>query len=61
MPLFLLVSWILFYPAVVTRVLNLDHSLRYYFYLLGPGVYGAAYLAQRLRLKDEPSTKILAV
>jgi len=39
MPLFLLASLILFYPAVATRVLNFDHSLRYYFYLLGLGVY----------------------
>jgi len=50
-PLFLLAALILFYPAVVTRIFNLDQSLRYYMYLLGLAIYASAYLVQRLRLK----------
>jgi len=50
-PLFLLAALILLYPAVVTRILSLDHSLRYYMYLLGLAVYASAWLIQRLRLK----------
>jgi len=48
-PLFLLASLIFFYPAVVTRFLNLPHDYRYYMYILAIGIYGLAYLAQKLR------------
>jgi TRAP-type uncharacterized transport system fused permease subunit len=50
-PLFLIAALILFYPAVVTRIFNLDHSLRYYMYFVGLAIYGSAYLVQKLRLK----------
>jgi len=50
-PLFLTASLILFYPAVVTKIFNLDYNLRYYMYFAGMGVYGLSYLVQKLRLK----------
>jgi TRAP transporter 4TM/12TM fusion protein len=50
-PLFLIVSLILFYPAIVTKILNLDYNLRYYMYFAGMAVYGLSYLVQKLRLK----------
>ncbi len=50
-PLFLIASLILFYPAIVTKILNLDYNLRYYMYFVGMAVYGLSYLAQKLRLK----------
>jgi len=50
-PLFLIASIILFYPAVVTKIFNLDYHLRYYMYFVGLSVYGISYLIQKLRLK----------
>jgi len=50
-PLFLTASLILFYPAIVTKIFNLNHNLRYYMYFLGMAVYGISYLIQRLRMK----------
>ncbi|UCC22393.1 MAG: DUF3394 domain-containing protein, partial [Planctomycetota bacterium] len=50
-PLFLVASLILFYPAVITKAFNLNYGLRYYMYFAGMAVYGLAYLVQRLRLK----------
>jgi TRAP transporter 4TM/12TM fusion protein len=50
-PLFLIASLILFYPAVITRIFNLNYGLRYYIYFAGIAVYGLAYLVQKLRLK----------
>ncbi len=50
-PLFLLASLILFYPAFLTRTLHLNHGLRYYMYFAGMAVYGFCYLIQKLRLK----------
>ena len=50
-PLFLIASLILFYPAIVTKIFNLDHSLRYYMYFVGIAVYALSYLVQKLRLK----------
>ena len=50
-PLFLIASLILFYPAIVTKILNLDYNLRYYMYFVGMAVYGLSYLVQKLRLK----------
>lgn len=50
-PLFLIASLILFYPAIVTKIFNLNHSLRYYMYFIGIAVYAVAYLVQRLRIK----------
>jgi TRAP-type uncharacterized transport system fused permease subunit len=52
-PLFLIAALILFCPAVVTKIFNLDFHLRYYMYLVGLAVYGLSYLVQRLRLKRE--------
>ncbi len=49
MPLFIVASVILFYPAIVTKIFNLDHGLRYYMYILGFAIYGLAYLIQRSR------------
>jgi TRAP transporter 4TM/12TM fusion protein len=51
MPLYLLASLILFYPAILTRVFHLDYGLRYYMYFVGVAVYACAYLIQRARLK----------
>jgi TRAP transporter 4TM/12TM fusion protein len=51
MPLYLMASLILFYPAIVTKAFNLDYRLRYYMYTIGLGVYGVAYLIQRARSK----------
>lgn len=50
-PLYLVASVILFYPAIVTRIFNLDPSLRYYMYFLGLAVYATAYLIQRSRTR----------
>lgn len=51
-PIYLLASVIFFYPAIVTKVFNLDYGLRYYMYLLAMVVYAAAYLIQRARLRS---------
>ena len=48
-PLFLAASLILFYPAVLTRIFNLDYNLRYYMYFVGLALYGLSYLVQRFR------------
>jgi TRAP transporter 4TM/12TM fusion protein len=50
-PLYLVASVIFFYPAVVTKLFNLDYGLRYYMYFAGAAVYAAAYLVQRGRVK----------
>jgi TRAP transporter 4TM/12TM fusion protein len=50
-PLFLMASLILFYPAVITKIFNLDPGLRYYMYFVGMAGYALAYLVQKLRLK----------
>jgi TRAP-type uncharacterized transport system fused permease subunit len=50
-PLFLIAALILFYPALVTRIFNLDYSLRYYMYFVGMAVYGLSYLVQKIRLE----------
>ncbi len=54
-PLFLLISLVFFYPALLTRFLGLPESLRYYMYLVGMGLYGLVYLSQRLRSRPETS------
>ncbi len=51
-PLFLAASLIFFYPAIVTRIFQLDYGLRYYMYLAGAAVYALAYMSQRLRAKQ---------
>ena len=48
-PLFLAASVILFYPAVLTRIFQLEDSLRYYMYLVGAALYALAYVSQRWR------------
>lgn len=50
-PLFLIAALILFCPAVLTKILNLDHGLRYYMYLAGIAIYAVAYLIQKARLR----------
>jgi TRAP-type uncharacterized transport system fused permease subunit len=50
-PLFLIASLILFWPAVVTKIFNLDDNLRYYIYFSGIAIYSLPYLIQKLRLK----------
>jgi len=50
-PLFLIASLILFWPAVVTKVFNLNDNLRYYMYFVGIAIYSLPYLIQKLRLK----------
>jgi len=56
-PLFLIASVILFYPAIVTKIFNLDYSLRYYMYFAGIAVYGLSYLIQTLRLQPHLATR----
>jgi len=51
-PVLLAASLVLFYPAILTDLLRLDHSLRYYMYLVGLGLYGVAILMQRARLRS---------
>jgi len=51
MPIFLIASVIFFYPAIITRIFDLNHNLRYYMYFIGIAVYGFAYVIQKLRLK----------
>jgi len=53
-PIYLIASVILFYPAIVTRLFNLDPGLRYYMYLIGLAVYAFAYLIQKSRITSEP-------
>jgi len=50
-PLFLIASLILFWPAIVTKIFNLDYSFRYYMYIVGIAVYGLSFLIQKLRVK----------
>jgi TRAP transporter 4TM/12TM fusion protein len=50
-PLYLIASVILFYPAIITRIFDLDPGLRYYMYLAGLAVYALAYLIQRSRIR----------
>jgi TRAP-type uncharacterized transport system fused permease subunit len=50
-PFYLAASVILFYPAIVTKIFNLDHSVRYYMYLVGIVVYGIAYVIQKSRIR----------
>ena len=50
-PLFLIASLILFYPAILTKIFNLDYNLRYYMYFVGIAVYGLCYLIQKLRIR----------
>ncbi|UCG56936.1 MAG: TRAP transporter permease [Phycisphaerales bacterium] len=50
-PLLLLASLILFYPAILTNIFNLDYHLRYYMYFVGVAIYGSAYAVQKLRLR----------
>jgi TRAP transporter 4TM/12TM fusion protein len=60
-PLFLIAALILFCPAVLTKIFNLDHSLRYYMYLAGIAVYALPYLIQKTRLRSaatEPAEKL---
>ena len=50
-PLFLVASLILFYPAIVTKIFNLSEDLRYYMYFAGIAAYGLSYFVQKLRLQ----------
>jgi TRAP-type uncharacterized transport system fused permease subunit len=50
-PFFIIASLILFYPAIITKTLNLDPALRYYMYAVGFAVYGIAYALQKMRIK----------
>ncbi len=52
LPLLLGASLILFYPALLTRILHLGYGLRYYMYAVGLLLYGLAYLTQRRRLNS---------
>jgi hypothetical protein len=49
--LFLIASLILFWPAIVTKIFNLDYSFRYYMYIAGIVIYALSYLIQKFRLK----------
>ncbi len=61
LPLFLGASLILFYPAIITRLLHLDHALRYYMYAIGLALYAFAYLTQRLRLRRTHEEEIVGL
>jgi TRAP-type uncharacterized transport system fused permease subunit len=50
-PFYLAASVILFYPAIVTKIFDLDHSVRYYMYLVGIVIYGLAYVIQKTRVR----------
>ena len=51
-PFFLAASVILFYPAIVTKIFNLDHGTRYYMYLVGIVIYAFAYVMQKSRSRQ---------
>ncbi len=56
-PLFLAASVILFYPAVLTRLLGIAFEFRYYMYLVGLAIYLIAFLIQKVRcMKLSPHT-----
>jgi TRAP transporter 4TM/12TM fusion protein len=50
-PLFLIASLILFWPAILTKIFNLDYRFRYYMYVVGIAIYGLSYVIQKRRLK----------
>lgn len=50
-PIFLAISIMFFYPALITRTLNLDYSLRYYMYLIPIILYVLMYFSQKIRVK----------
>jgi TRAP transporter 4TM/12TM fusion protein len=50
-PFYLAASLILFYPAIVTKIFNLDYGVRYYMYFVGILIYGIAYLIQKARVR----------
>ena len=50
LPLLLCASLILFYPAALTRILRLDHGLRYYMYIVGIALYVLAGAIQKFRI-----------
>ena len=52
-PLFLIASVIFFFPAIVTKLFNLDHSLRYYMYFFCFAVYAFVYLIQKIRSRKQ--------
>lgn len=49
-PLFLMVTWILFRPDAVASWIGLPHDQRYWAYPLGLALYGVIYLMQRPRI-----------
>jgi TRAP transporter 4TM/12TM fusion protein len=51
MPLFLAASIIFFFPAIVTRVFNLNPGIRYYMYLVALAIYTVAFLLQKARMR----------
>lgn len=61
LPLFLGASLILFYPGIMTRLLRLDHGLRYYMYVIGLALYASAYLTQRLRLRRTQAEQVVGL
>ena len=50
-PLFLAAAFILFCPAALTRLLDLDPAGRYFMYLPGLALYGLPILLQRFRVR----------
>lgn len=51
-PLFLCVTFILMRPDQIAAWLGVDHSQRYWTYLIGLALYGALYLMQRPRITE---------
>jgi TRAP transporter 4TM/12TM fusion protein len=51
-PLYLLSALVLFYPALPARLLGIGFEVRYLMYAVGLGIYGLAYVSQRMRTKS---------
>ena len=48
-PFFMLATIILFYPGIMTGILKIDFSNRYYIYIIGLVIYGFVILMQKVR------------
>ncbi|MFC1524342.1 TRAP transporter permease [Thermodesulfobacteriota bacterium] len=51
-PLFLAAAFVLFHPGGLASLVNLDQSLKYALFPVGLGLYGAAVLLQKYRLRS---------
>lgn len=53
-PILLSATAILFHPGILTKLLNVDDNLRYYFYSVGLLLLLSVYLIQKVRMKNNP-------